>query len=268
MKKIWIIYDVPQYENNKWFAKRLKDGLVGAGEAEVVMKEDLKEPFELPDVAVVRTIDPGLSEYLESRGVRVVNPARVAKICNDKRLSYELAKSCGIPFQEYYDLEAGKEVPPEAFPVVVKTVSGHGGKGVVLCGNLYDLSKAGDFFKNDKIIAQKLSGDGKSGRDMRVYVLGGKIYKAVLRVSKKDFRSNYSLGGKALPAELKPEEEAMVYKIVEGLGPNDLIGVDFLVTDEGLLFNEIEDVVGMRMLYSVYGIDAAAVFADYIRSLL
>ncbi|MBP5313113.1 MAG: hypothetical protein J6112_09815, partial [Clostridia bacterium] len=78
---------------------------------------------------------------------------------------------------------------------------------------------------------------------------------------------NFSLGGKAEPYTLSPEEEETVYKIVRELKSPDLIGADFLVTEEGLLFNEIEDVVGTRMLYAVYGIDAAKVFADYVSGL-
>ena len=37
----------------------------------------------------------------------------------------------------------------------------------------------------------------------------------------------------------------------------DFVGVDLLLTDRGPVFNEVEDVVGTRMLYSCTDIDAA-----------
>lgn len=266
MKKLWIVYDRDQYDINSWFANRLLELLSGTFEAEIIMRESVAEPFEAPDVAVVRTIDPDFSERLEELGSIVINPARVSRLCNDKSLTYALAEKAEVAFPEIIDI-SGKSMPEEnEYPVVVKAVDGHGGTGVVKCDNKTELSKAKKRFARmgKRIIAQKLVGDGRSGRDLRVYVLGGEIYKAVLRSSDSDFRSNFSLGGRAEPFELSAEDRGKVCRILKELGKSDLIGVDFLVSDGDLLFNEIEDVVGTRMLYAVYGIDAAAVFADYI----
>ena len=53
--------------------------------------------------------------------------------------------------------------------------------------------------------------------------------------------------------------------IVSALGTvPDFVGIDFFPDVNGPVFNEIEDVAGTRMLYSVYGIDAAKVYADYM----
>ncbi len=262
---LWILYDKVQYGINEWFANRLLELLKDTFDAKIVLKENLTADERYPDLAVVRTIDPLLSKKMEEAGTRVINPSRISEICNDKSLTYKLAKEAGLSFPEVFDISDGIMPGEASYPVVLKTCAGHGGKGVRLCGSEDELKKSMNEFEGDKLIAQRLLGSGKSGKDLRVYVLGGRIFKAVLRSSEKDFRSNFSLGGRAEPYELQEEDCIKVYKIVKALGSPDFIGVDFLVYGGELFFNEVEDVVGTRMLYSVYGIDAAEVFADYIK---
>ena len=79
-------------------------------------------------------------------------------------------------------------------------------------------------------------------------MLKDQIIASILRVSNSDFRSNYSLGGTAKIYNLSHEERSIVYKIIE-LFDFGLVGIDFYFMGK-MVFNEIEDVVGARMLYS------------------
>ena len=72
------------------------------------------------------------------------------------------------------------------------------------------------------------------GRDVRVYIIGNKIIKAVLRTSTESFKSNYSLGGKVQEYTLNNEEKAMVERIVDKL-PLDYAGIDFTFTGRRFL---------------------------------
>jgi gamma-F420-2:alpha-L-glutamate ligase len=46
-----------------------------------------------------------------------------------------------------------------------------------------------------------------------------------------------------------------------------LVGIDFLIGDKGeLIFNEIEDVVGARMLYQCTDINLVGLYLDYIQT--
>ena len=47
----------------------------------------------------------------------------------------------------------------------------------------------------------------------KVYVIGGKIITAMLRISDKDFRSNFCLGGRAEVYNLSDEEREKVGKL-------------------------------------------------------
>ena len=176
-------------------------------------------------------------------------------IANDKHLSYELAAELGVPFLPYV-LQGEGEI---GYPCVVKSRFGHGGKQVFWAD---DKREAERLLKGEGYLLQKPSEN--RGEDIRMYCLGGDVLAAMRRKNENDFRSNFTLGGSceriAPPAELV----GLCRRFYEALR-FDFVGIDFLVEREGYLFNEIEDVVGTRMLYSA-GLDAAKRFADYLKS--
>ena len=100
---------------------------------------------------------------------------------------------------------------------------------------------------------------------MRVYVLGGKVLVAVKRSSKTDFRSNFSLGGNAELTTVSQKVLEYIERIVKELEA-DFIGIDFIRHNGEWVLNEIEDVVGTRMIYSLTKTDAAEVYIKYILS--
>ena len=99
---------------------------------------------------------------------------------------------------------------------------------------------------SDFILQPFLKGPGK---DVRVYVIGNEIVAAIERQAREGFRSNYSLGGAVRPVALTEEQKGLVAQICR-IFDFGLAGIDFLVDERGnFVFNEIEDVVGARMLY-------------------
>jgi ribosomal protein S6--L-glutamate ligase/gamma-F420-2:alpha-L-glutamate ligase len=151
----------------------------------------------------------------------------------------------------------GIEIMPTRYtgaPAVKKAVGGHGGSEV------YMLEKAEPF--EEGYVYQKPC--DTPGRDLRVWLIGGEIIASVLRVSDTDFRSNYCLGGSAEIYELSEEEKALVQRIAS-LVQYDYIGIDFIFNGGHIVFNEIEDTVGARMLYDKTGIDILEIYCDYIK---
>lgn len=105
---------------------------------------------------------------------------------------------------------------------------------------------------------------GSRHQDLRVYVIGKEIIAAVLRTSKEGFRANYSLGGEVSLYELSEAEKSIVGKITDKFDFG-LAGIDFIIGDDGeLIFNEIEDVVGSRMLYRCSDINIVELYLKYI----
>ncbi len=236
-----------------------------------------------PDFVIGRAIAPELTELLETWGIRVFNNAETARIANDKWLTYEKLKDWGIPVLETCCVsslqldcrETGEEPeqnPAESmifkpeYPLVFKVVAGHGGSQVYLAENREQQEAVLQQFKQQgiplsQVIAQPLCDE--PGVDMRVYVLGGEVYEAVLRSCDKDFRSNYSLGGTIEKATVIAQQRAVIERLYDELH-FDFVGVDFIRHRGQWVCNEIEDVVGTRMLYQLTPKDAAADYLCYI----
>ena len=55
----------------------------------------------------------------------------------------------------------------------------------------------------------------------------------------------------------------IIRRILPELLP-DFVGIDFVFGREGVYLNEIEDVVGTRMLYELTDLDPARMYMEYI----
>ncbi|MBQ9833527.1 MAG: ATP-grasp domain-containing protein, partial [Clostridia bacterium] len=190
----------------------------------------------------------------------VFNNSDVIENANDKRLTYMRAASAGLPIMDTYYSFNDASILGE-FPLVVKSAHGCGGRNVMLAHNEFELKTAIDRIAPDAPVIQKLAGD--IGKDLRVYFVGNEIVCAMLRQSNSDFRSNYGLGGSAVLHELTDEEREIALKAASmfDLG---YAGVDFIFDNGKLIFNEVEDAVGARMIYANTDIDIVDIYVDYI----
>lgn len=197
------------------------------------------------DFVINRTNNYKVAECFEQKGIRVFNPSSLSRLANDKQCCYEFMADNGI------------EIMPinySGVPVVKKKIDGHGGTEVQM------LTAAEDFQKG--YVYQKPC--DTLGKDLRVWVIGGEIITAILRESKTDFRSNFCLGGSAMPYTLSRDEKQLVKRII-ALVKSDYIGIDFVFNNGRLVFNEIEDTVGARMVYDQTDIDILSLYCDYIK---
>ena len=197
------------------------------------------------DFVINRTNDYRIGEYYESKGIRVFNPSNLSKIANNKQTCYEFMQKNGIPIMP---------INYTGVPAVKKIINGHGGQNVSI------ITEPEPFEKN---YVYQMPCD-TLGKDLRVWAVGGKIITAILRQSNSDFRSNFCLGGSATVYQLRDKEINLVEKIIN-LVKSDYIGIDFLFHKGELVFNEIEDTVGARMVYEKTDIDILKIYCDYIK---
>lgn len=235
--------------------------------------------YEMPDTVINRTRDFKVSQFYENHGVKVYNPAYLTYIGNNKYeavkyLSEHLtdtvkeqkwtARTWFIKSDKLLDMVATNLKCPSK-DTVIKSVDGHGGMEVFLL-------KAGDSFEKRRDIADRLLGHDcivqekidSNSSDIRVYIIGGKIYAAMIRTGKDSFRSNYSLGGSAEEYKLNSAQKSYVIEFVKALGGSriGMAGIDFILTKDGkLLFNEVEEMAGSRMLYERTSYD---IVKDYV----
>lgn len=236
----------------------------GVEKGNLYVRYDGMRVLNLPDFVISRAIYPFLTRHLEMMGIPVFNNAQVAEICNDKARTYQYVSQAGVPMIDTQFLRrgmVGNLMEHVSYPKVLKTVNGHGGNEVFLL----DEEPSGEILKhfvlNDGVL-QPVT--GTRHEDLRVYVIGKEIIGGVLRKSREGFRANYSLGGEVSWYELSEEEKQLTGRIID-LFDFGLVGIDFIIGDEGeLLFNEIEDVVGARMLYQCSDIHIVPLYLDYI----
>lgn len=243
------------------------------------------------DAVINRSRDVNLALTCERLNIPVFNNSQICRLGNDKLAAVSYAKEKGIRVMPTY-------VDPDRldFPFVMKSRDGHGGKEVFLIENEQDLDSVRAMTEPENIVLnnlpdQKEPGEGgvnngfvslsdiednrwvyqklasDTGKDLRVYITGNKITAAMLRSSQNDFRSNFSLGGSASVYTLSAEEKEMVTRLTEGLDIGHC-GIDFIFDNGEPVFNEIEDVVGSRMLYKYTDIDVVEEYVEYINKIL
>jgi len=284
--KGWLVYNKQRYDKNSAYAQLYVEWCHAHGvEITLVFEERVThgictKGFSLfydnaqvmaPDFAIFRCEAPELRQVLEAAGVLVTNSARLGAVANDKMATYRVAFALGVDFLSAEVMPKAGGYPSLPFPLVVKPRYGHGGVGVTLIE---------DRAAYQRFIAENVApGTERAwlaqcvcpvvGQDLRVYVLGGRILTAMLRTAPTgELRSNYSLGGSAAPYVLDSSQRAHVQRIADALGTG-YYGIDFFFDESGgLLLNEVEDVVGSRMLFAHSSIDVVNSHLSYVLGLV
>ena len=241
----------------------------GVQEGEWFCRYGSKE-LPYPDFVICRAIYPLLSRHLEAMGIRVFNNAFLSEICNDKAKTYQYLAKTGIRMVDTSfckNVLLKETMEKITSPTVIKAVDGHGGTQVFLLdanSEQEEKLKVLQGIGSSDVVIQPLT--GHRHQDLRVYVIGEEIIAAVLRTAKEGFKSNFSLGGEVRLYELSEEEKKLV-RLIMNQFEIGMVGIDFIIGDEGeLIFNEIEDVVGSRMLYQCSEINLVEKYLNFILS--
>ncbi len=262
----WLIYEASgALRNREYIQFYIDEGRGRNIDIKLVLADDIDFTVPMPDFAIVRAMLPDLSRKLEDRGVPVFNNSRVSEICNDKAKTYEYLDSCGIPVIPWQTFRGGNAPDAIEFPSVIKPCCGHGGQDVFLVNNEEEYKSALKKILPRDFVIQRVA--ERLGHDLRVYVIGNEPVASVLRTAKGDFRSNFSLGGDVCAHVLTDEERALVAKVCS-IFDFGLCGVDIMYDKGHPVINEIEDVVGSRMLYATHDINIVAMYLDFIQNKL
>lgn len=269
MRRACILYERGDAEKSRVLIRKYYEALGEMGfRAGLVITDRLTREAVLDAArgaafAINRTRSAGLAKFLEENGVFVSNPSSVTETANDKFLTYERLRK-RVPMLETHLLTEDK--PPLPFPFVAKPAAGHGGAGVSLIKSAEELAAYRTAHPERSVVQPVAT---CLGRDMRVYVIGGEPAAAMLRCSDTDFRSNFSLGGRAVivpVSELTAEELDIVRAVCREL-PLHYAGVDIMRDNGHAVLNEIEDPVGARMLYINTATDPARLHAGFLARL-
>ena len=262
MKRGLIIYSEQDTFKNRWFIERcLKELNNSRFSLKLCNERSIIVPLAMNDKVhfiINRSRNLETVDKFAKKGVRCFNNMHTNKVANDKFKTYEFfIKNKILCIKTYLSIDDIDE-----YPLIMKSVDGHGGKEVFLINSKEEATKILHKLSHKKFISQKFI---KNSGDLRIYVLGNKVIGAVLRQKEQDFRSNYSLGGSVKKYEPDQSLEHLAIKISKLLKA-DFIGIDFLKVGDEFIANEIEDPVGSRMLYETSDVDAIGLFIKYIKS--
>lgn len=235
------------------------------------------EPLDDLDVVMVRAIPGGSLEQvifrmdalsrLEAARVRVVNPAKVIERTVDKYFTSWLLEQAGLPTPRTIVVERFDDAM-EAFEalggdVVVKPIFGSEGKGIV---RISDPDIAYRVFRAHELSGfvfylQEFVPHGR--RDIRVFVIGGKVAAAMDRVG-NGWRTNVSQGAQGQPLDLDEELTDMALRAADVVGA-EYAGVDILPLEAGgHVVIEVNGIPGWRGLKKATGLDMADCLVDYV----
>ena len=268
-----------------WHAQRLTDALAARGHevrlvpvTRMVGRVDgdaAVRGLEGCDAVIVRGIPRGSLEQvifrvdalhvLVARGVTVVNGPRAIERTIDKFLASALLTRAGVPTPRTIACER-REDALEAFDelggdVIVKPLFGSMGAGMTRVDDAdvaYRVFHALEIERAVYYLQEALPAD----RDLRAFVVGGRVLAAVERVG-EGWRANLARGARAQAAELSAEQERMCLAAAEALGTG-YAGVD-LLGDHVL---ELNGIPGWHGLQEATGADVAAALAAHVESLV
>lgn len=302
MNIAYIIYYDEEVNKNSGFIEMLKSECrkydialeyISFEKVNLMSESSFENKFKKIFFVINRTREYKLSLRFEKINVKVFHSSKITELGNNKYKTYCYLK-------EYF--ERNKNEPQGEWiahtvlvkaddlnnvlndyigkDYVIKSVDGHGGSQVFSLND--DGTKHGSYRKNrdnaknniykalqghDCVLQKRIDSDSN---DIRVYIVFGKIYAAVLRHGNDGFKSNFSLGGSVEEYFPDEEQKKIIEKFIEAFGAEQLsmAGIDFILTRDGnLIFNELEEMVGSRMLYNCSKHDIVREYVEQIAKL-
>lgn len=276
----WLLYEDTDYAKNRDFAsffieeaekRGLSVRLVLLSQLLLGLHENGRPFAQLsgedvhPQFVFSRQRDGFISRHLETMGAQILNGSTVCELCNDKRKTLSFLH--GLPMKESVFSPPLCTPPPKTtYPVVIKPACSHGGDRVSLVYNQTQWKSSVASIAPEPMLQQQPALD--IGKDLRIYVVFNRIVAGVMRTAHNGFLSNFSRGGKAVLHTITSEEASLAQKVIQRFqdakAPLCFAGIDMLYNDGIPLINEVEDVVGSRMLYQVSDMNIVGLFLDEV----
>lgn len=219
-----------------------------------------------------------LCQMLEKSGYKPINSSKVIETCDDKAKTFaalygfvSMPKTYIAPFTYenigYTDFDFIIQAEKKCgYPMIVKEGKGSFGKQVFKVGNREELISVLEKLQGKSIVLQEFIAES-AGKDLRVYVVGGKAVACAERINKNDFRSNVQSGGIMRAVDLNNMGELEEYAVLAEKTANLLgccfAGVDILFSNNGPMLCEVNSNAHFTALSQATGVDVAKKIAEY-----
>jgi gamma-F420-2:alpha-L-glutamate ligase len=233
---------------------------------------------EIPDtdIAIIRgmfsamrSVEP-LGQYLKSRGIKVFDNNlfshrySINKVFDITKLIFS-----GVSVPDYYHSRTYRGLFDYAktmkYPAIVKTAGTGKGVAIYMIKNEKEMIKALKDRQEEKIRPRKIVIQNfiDYKYDLRVLVIGEKMY-CMRRIPKVgDFRANFSLGGSVELFPITPEIKDLARCAIKSVGL-EVAGVDVLIDKKGKLYIlEVNHTPGMIGMEKATGENISKIYLDY-----
>ena len=232
----------------------------------------------LPDFVLPRTgsgttyFIKAIIRHLERLGVILINGSESIDAVKDKLYSQQILGQSNLPVPKTLLVKHPIDVEfvekSLKYPIIVKTLSGSFGAGVFLVENrkqLRQLMRMAEITKPSyNIIIQEFIEDSY-GKDLRVFVLNGKVVGCMMRQSTDDdFRANITRGGEGIPYQITEDIEFLSGECARLLNL-DIAGVDLLFNNGSYSICEVNSSPGFEGMDKFCKTNIAEQIVTYVK---
>jgi ribosomal protein S6--L-glutamate ligase len=225
--------------------------------------------------ASITTYGVAVVRHLERQGIASTAAADGILTSRDKRRSWRLMTSAGLPVPRTASVSNHSELARAARevggpPLVIKLLQGTQGRGVILARDLATARAVLAVLQRhgiNEVLVQEFVAEAE-GRDWRLLIVGGRCVAAMQReAADGEFRANIHRGARSHPLEIDDAVAALAVSAaaLHGLG---VAGVDIIPSERGPLLLEVNSSPGLEGIEQTTGVNVAAATIIYLESLV
>lgn len=232
------------------------------------------------DFCIQLVKDKYINALLEKDNIRCFNTYSAIENCDDKMMTYTILENnnikmpstisgimnagiekidnftCSKQLKDYVETDLG-------YPFIVKKSNSKGGRDIYKINNRNDLEDICNKLNGSQYLFQQFISDN-TGKDIRVPVIGGNVVGSFMRINENDFRSNITLGGRAIPYEISNDYKEVAEKVAKIL-KLDYCSVDFFVSnDKEPLICEVNPDPALKSIEKLLDKNVAKIFIEHI----
>jgi RimK family alpha-L-glutamate ligase len=237
-----------------------------------------RAPIFAADAVLARIVPSGSLEqiiyrmdalhWIEKRGVPVMNSPRAIERSVDKFYTSALLQDAGLPTPETMVCEGAADAMAAVRAmgeVIFKPIFGSMGHGMVRVADPEVAFRVVRALEQVRAVFYVQRAVDHGGRDVRVFVIGGRVFGAIeRRAPDGEWRTNVSNGGSARPFDLPAAWEQLALRAAAAVGA-DYAGVDLLPSRDGAVFVlEVNGIPGWQGLQQATQLDVAGAIVDHL----
>jgi RimK family alpha-L-glutamate ligase len=206
--------------------------------------------------------------WIEQRGIPVMNSPRAIERCVDKFYTTALLHEGGLPVPDTVVCESVDEAMAAVrrfSDVVIKPIFGSMGQGLVRVSDPDVAFRIVRALEQMRAVFYVQRWVDHGGRDVRVFVVGGRVLGAIERRAREgEWRTNVTRGGEAGAFALPVEWAGYAVRAAAVVGA-DYAGIDLLASPDGRVFVlEVNGIPGWEGLQRATGIDVSGAVIEHL----